>query len=270
MSATIKELSDLEDLRRLSELFAVVWGRPGQPSIDSDILKALSYSGNYVAGGYHDGRLIGGLVGWFGGLSPHESGVKLHMHSHILGVLPGSDARGLGFELKQHQRRWCLERGVRVMEWTTDPLVRRNAYFNLSKLGSRATEYLVNFYGEMTDGINAGEQSDRLLVRWNLDSPEAEAAAAGQPAEPDIEKLRSWGCPAILQVGHSGEPVTNPSSARVHLCQVPEDIVATRHQDPGLAREWRMALRGALGGSLGLGYHISGAARSGWYVLEKQ
>ena len=56
------------------------------------------------------GRLVGGLVGWLGGHPPRE----LHLHSHILGVLPDSEARGLGFELKQHQRRWCLERGVSV------------------------------------------------------------------------------------------------------------------------------------------------------------
>ena len=79
-------------------------------------------------------------MGWLGGHPPHE----LHMHSHILGVLPGSETHGLGFDLKQHQRRWCLARGVTVMEWTTDPLVRRNAYFNVTKLGAEAPTYLVN------------------------------------------------------------------------------------------------------------------------------
>ncbi|MGH7765462.1 MAG: GNAT family N-acetyltransferase [Candidatus Dormibacteraceae bacterium] len=266
MSATIKELSEVHELRELADLLAVVWGRPGEPSLDSDVLKALSHSGNYVAGGYQEGRLIGGLVGWFGGMPPHE----LHLHSHILGVIAGNEARGLGFELKQHQRRWCLERGVKVMEWTTDPAVRRNAYFNLSKLGAHAPAYLVDFYGEMADGINAGEESDRLLIRWTLDAAEVEAAAAGHPSVPDLEKLRGWGCPAILAVGQSEEPVIDRSSARILLCQVPEDIVVIRRNDPGLAREWRMALREALGGSLASGYEIAAATRSGWYVLEKQ
>ena len=111
---SIMELSALEDLRELAELFAVVWGRPGEPPISSDILKALAQSGNYVAGAHAGQRLVGGLVGWLGGVPPRE----LHMHSHILGVLSGSAAHGLGFELKQHQRRWCLERGVKVIEWT--------------------------------------------------------------------------------------------------------------------------------------------------------
>lgn len=267
MSATIKELTDLEDLRQLSELFAVVWGRPGQPSVDTDILKALSYSGNYVSGAFLDGQLIGGLVGWFGGVPPHE----LHMHSHILGVIAGSEARGLGFELKQHQRRWCLEREVKVMEWTTDPLVRRNVYFNLGKLGARAPRYFVDFYGEMTDGINAGEESDRLLIRWRLDSPEAEEAAAGRAPSPETAGLISAGASTILVVGESGEPVSAPSpDARVLLCQVPEDIVELRHSDPALARSWRLALRSALTAAVARGYEITGATRSGWYVLEAQ
>jgi predicted GNAT superfamily acetyltransferase len=261
---SIMELAALEDLHELAELFASVWGRPGEPPISSDILKALAHSGNYVAGAHSGQRLVGGLVGWFGGEPPHE----VHMHSHILGVLAGSDAHGLGFELKQHQRRWCLSRGVKVIEWTTDPLVRRNAYFNLTKLGAGAREYLVNFYGEMTDGINAGEESDRLLISWRLDAASAEAAASGRSPEPNLEHLLGAGASAVLSVGDAGEPVETASSSRVLLCQVPEDIVAVRRTDPALARSWRMALRRMLQGAIAAGYEVTGATRSGWYVLE--
>lgn len=262
MNADIRELSETADLVRLSDLFAEIWGRPDDPS--SDMLKALAHSGNYVAGAFVDGRLVGGLVGWLGG-DPRD---HLHLHSHILGVLPGADTRGIGFELKQHQRRWCLERGVRVMEWTTDPLVRRNAYFNLTKLGAEAPRYLINFYGEMQDGLNKGEQSDRLLIRWQLDSEKAEAAAGGRARELDVEKLLAWRRDAIISVGDSGEPILKKASARVLLCQVPEDIVALRHTNPELAREWRRAVRESLGAAMDSGYAISGATRSGWYVLE--
>jgi predicted GNAT superfamily acetyltransferase len=262
VSAEIRELSELEDLEGLSEMFAVIWGRTGEPPLDTDILKALAISGNYIAGAFHEGRLVGGLVGWLG---PRE---ELHMHSHILGVLPDSEQRGLGFELKQHQRRWCLARGVKVIEWTTDPLVRRNVYFNLTKLGAEAPQYLVNLYGKMRDGINAGEESDRLLIRWRLDSERAERAAAGRLVELDAEKLRQWSSGTILSVGGDGEPVSHESLARVLLCQVPQDIVELRRERPALARQWRLALRDALAPRLGQGYAINGATRSGWYVLE--
>ena len=264
MSTDIRELRDLDDLEDLASLFASIWGRSAELPINSDILKALAVSGNYLAGAFAEGRMIGGLVGWLGGTPPDG----LHMHSHILGVIPGSERRGLGFDLKQHQRRWCLARGVRVMEWTTDPLVRRNAYFNLTKLGAEAPEYFVNFYGLMRDGINAGEESDRLLIRWHLDSDRAEAAAAGDLREPDAEKLRGWSGGTILSVGSSGEPVAKDSSARVLLCQVPEDIVELRRTDPALARSWRVALRDALTRAMAARYAITGATRAGWYVLE--
>jgi len=264
VAVSIRELAKIDDLHALGELFAEVWGRPGEPPINSDILKALAHSGNYVSGAYVDRRLVGGLVGWFGGRPPLE----LHMHSHILGVISGTDGRGLGFELKQHQRRWCLERDVKLIEWTTDPLVRRNAYFNLTKLGARAREYLVNVYGEMTDEINAGEESDRLLISWRLDSESAIAAAAGRGHPPRIEELRRDGAAVALAAGDSGEPVATPSSARVLLCEVPEDIVALRRSDPSLARSWRMALRKTFTDAIAAGYEVSGATQSGWYVLE--
>ncbi len=266
MTFSIRELAEIEDLNQLAELFAVVWGRPGEPPISSDVLKALAHSGNYVSGAYLDNKITGGLVGWFGGVPPHE----LHMHSHILGVLSGSEAHGLGFELKQHQRRWCLARDVNVIEWTTDPLVRRNAYFNLTKLCAHASEYLVNVYGEMADGINAGEESDRLLISWRLDTPAADAAAGGHPPDSRLDELRRDGAVEALSVGDAGEPVATAASARVLLCQVPDDIVALRRSDPSLASSWRMAVRKTFTDALAAGYEVSGATRSGWYVLETQ
>jgi predicted GNAT superfamily acetyltransferase len=260
----ITELKRLEDLRALERLFAEVWERTGEPPIGSDVLMALAHSGNYVVGALEEGRLVGGLVGWLGGSPPDE----LHLHSHILGVLPGGQRRGLGFELKQHQRTWCLDRDVTTIEWTFDPLVRRNAYFNLNKLGAEARDYLVNFYGEMTDGINAGEESDRLLIRWVLDSRNAIAAASGSSHDPLEADLQRWKIDALLAVGAQGEPVPGQSEARVVTCQVPEDIVALRRTDPPLARAWRLAVRKALTSAFAAGYQVTGVTRTGWYVLE--
>lgn len=262
----ISELHELEELRELQALLAAIWDRPDDPPINADLLRALAYSGNYVAGARVNGRLAGGLVGWLGVRVANE----LHMHSHILGVAAGNQVAGVGFALKQDQRRWCLERGLKTVEWTTDPLVRRNAYFNLTKLGARASEYLVNFYGAMTDGLNAGEESDRLLITWQLDSPSAKAAAEGRFSEPLVGGLLRDGAIAILSVGPAGEPVVGEfSAARVLTCQVPEDIVALRHTNPARARIWRLALRQAMIAAFAAGYRVSGATRAGWYVLER-
>ncbi|HEX3507720.1 MAG TPA: GNAT family N-acetyltransferase [Candidatus Dormibacteraeota bacterium] len=263
--ATIRQLRSFAELRELEALLAGIWERPAEPPVNIDLLRALAHSGNYVAGARIDGRLVGGLVGWLG---THAAG-ELHLHSHILGVVVGSQVGGVGFVLKQDQRRWCLERGVKTIEWTTDPLVRRNAYFNLTKLGARASDYLVNFYGAMTDSLNAGEESDRLLITWDLESSAARSAAEGHAFEPDLESLRRDGAAVALAVGTEGEPVAGErSSARVLICQVPEDIVATRHATPAIAHAWRLALRRVLGDAVQSGYSVTGATRTGWYVLE--
>ncbi len=260
MNFAIEELTELHDLHELAELFALVWGRPGEPPISSDILRALAHSGNYLAGTRSEGRLIGGIVGWFGGHPPHD----LHMHSHILGVVSGVEARGLGFALKQHQRRWCLERSVGAVEWTFDPLVRRNAYFNLTKLGAEAARYLVDFYGAMDDGINAGDESDRILIRWELTSEKATQAAEGKPVEPAVDE----GAARVLVVGSVGEPVPGDLRGPTALLQVPDDIVALRRGAPELARAWRHAVRAALGGAMSAGYRVTAVTRDGWYVLQ--
>lgn len=238
-AATIAELRTVDELNELAVLLATIWERPGEPPLDVGTLRALSHSGNYVAGAKLKGRLIGGVVGWLGG----DPSGHLHMHSHILGVQPDTEARGVGFNLKLHQRSWCLDRGITSMEWTFDPLVRRNAHFNLTKLGAEAVEYLVNFYGPMSDGLNAGEESDRLLIRWILDSPKAIAAAEGRPAEPQASNNH-------LIVG------------------VPEDIVAIRRHDAELARRWRHRVRDSLGGAMARGYRVIGLTRNFEYVLE--
>jgi predicted GNAT superfamily acetyltransferase len=240
MSPDITELVDMPEMNELAELFATIWGRPGEPPIDPSTLRALSHSGNYVAAARVNDRLVGGLIGWLGG----DPSNHVHLHSHILGVLPATEARGVGFALKQHQRDWCIARGVMSIEWTFDPLVRRNAYFNLTKLGADAVEYLVDFYGPMGDGINAGDESDRILIRWDLESDKARAAAAGRPLEP------------------------RPGPGAL-LVQVPEDIVAIRRRDAELARRWRHEVREALGGAMSRGFHITGFTRDFEYVLSR-
>ena len=229
----------MPQMHELAELFATIWGRPGEPPLDSSTLQALSHSGNYVAAAYSGNRMVGGLIGWLGGRPPDD----LHLHSHMLGVLPDTEARGVGFGLKQHQRTWCMDRGVTSIEWTFDPLVRRNAYFNLVKLGADAVEYLVDFYGSMDDGINTGDESDRIVIRWNLRSEKAEAAAAGRPSEPRVD-------------------------AGALLVQLPEDIVAIRRDNNALASRWRHQVREALGGAMSRGYRVTGFTRAFEYVLS--
>ena len=176
----VRELLEVADLREVESLLASIWRTASdKPPVNTDILRALAHTGCYVAGAYDDGALVGASVGFLGGATG-----DLHLHSHITGVVPDAQGRHIGLALKEHQRAWCLERDVHVVTWTFDPFVRRNAWFNLHRLGADVVELVPDFYGEMRDGINAGLASDRFVVRWDLDVATSRPALA--PVEGDV------------------------------------------------------------------------------------
>jgi predicted GNAT superfamily acetyltransferase len=266
----IRELSELPDLAAACDLFAAIWRTPpSNPAMTAEILRALTKAGNYASGGYDlaTGELLGACVGFFG---PPAHG---SLHSHIAGVAPPGLGRGLGFALKVHQRAWCLHRGVTTMEWTYDPLVRRNAYFNLVKLGARPVEYLPHFYGDMTDGINDGGDSDRLLIRWDLLSPRTAAASAGRSRPASAAADRGRGARVALSAGPEGWPAPESFCIRglepaALLVGVPEDIEGMRTSDPACAVAWRGALRDVLAPLMAEGARVTGFDRDGWYVVS--
>jgi predicted GNAT superfamily acetyltransferase len=261
----IRGLGELPELLDLERVFSDIWRREEAPPLSAELMRALAHSGNYVAGAYHGDRLVAGLVGFLGLVPSHE----LHLHSHILGVLPDVQLRGTGFALKQHQRTWSLERGIGEITWTFDPLVRRNGYFNVCKLGADILEYHVDFYGRMGDGINGDGASDRVLAQWRLRSPRAEAAAAGRPQEPELDALLREGAEIALETGEDGAPVAHAVSGPLLLCHTPADIVALRQERPDLTDAWRADLRASFGAALRNGYAADGMTRSGWYVLRR-
>jgi predicted GNAT superfamily acetyltransferase len=257
---SIVELDRVDQHQAMAELLRRVWGAPSVDALmNPATLRAMSHSGNYVAGAYRDGELVGAAVAFLG---------IDHLHSHITGVLPGGQGAGVGFALKQHQRDWALRRGIGTVRWTFDPLVRRNAFFNLHKLGARVHEYLPDFYGEMHDGINDGDATDRLYVWWELSSPRAVQAAAGGLPEVDIAAARAGGA-AVWLDRVDGEPVRRPyDHAELVLVAVAEDIEQARRHNPALGSRWRLAVRDALSAALGGPYKITMMSRDGWYVLE--
>ncbi len=266
----VADLHDIAEHHQVAKLFIEVWKTSVQDApCTPQLLRAFAHSGNYVAGARLDGQIVGAAVAF---LHPGRDGLALH--SHITGVSDAVQGRNVGFALKQHQRAWALARGIPRINWTFDPLVRRNAWFNLVKLGAEGIEYLPHFYGPMADAINAGDETDRCLVSWRLESGRAGAAASGNAAEASLEALRAAGARVALSEGPDGRPVAaDPTdleepAAGALLAWVPPDIVALRASDPALGLRWRRALRAAMGAAMRRGLVATGMTRSGWYVLE--
>ncbi|WP_323374068.1 hypothetical protein, partial [Plantactinospora alkalitolerans] len=262
---TVRHLADLAELRAVHRLYEGIWRPdPTNPPVTMELLRALAKAGNYVAGAYDGGLLVGACVGFFG--PPRERS----MHSHIAGVSGAALGRNVGFALKLHQRAWALRRGVATIAWTFDPLVCRNAYFNLSKLAAVPAQYLPNFYGAMNDGINGNDDTDRLLVSWELAAATVVAACARSLAPRDVEVERAAG--AVVALGRSARnrPATGRTDGNVLLVAVPADIATVRRTDPGAAREWRVAVRGVLAPLMAEGARVVGFDRSGWYVVTRE
>jgi predicted GNAT superfamily acetyltransferase len=261
----VRELTDLADLEAVYRLYDRIWRPdPSNPPVTTEMLRALSKAGNYVSGAYDGDELVGACVGFF---SPPADEA---LHSHIAGVSAAALGRGVGYAVKLHQRAWALARGAQTIAWTFDPLVRRNAYFNLAKLAATPAEYLPNFYGGMNDGINGDDETDRLLVHWPLAAPEVVAACAGTLRHVDAAALREAGAAVALGRGTTHAPVRGALDSATILVAVPADVEALRGTDPGLAKEWRVALREVLGPLLTGGARVNGFDRAGWYVLSRE
>jgi predicted GNAT superfamily acetyltransferase len=253
----VRPVSDLAGLAALDRVFAGIWAEPGGSLLSTELLRALAKSGNYVAGAFDGDTPVGAAVAFFAAPAERE------LHSHITGVAAAALGRGVGFALKLHQRAWALGRGIATISWTFDPLVGRNAHFNLVKLAARPSEYLPNFYGVMHDRINGDDDSDRLLVRWELGAPAVVAACAGRP---DPGRLPPAAV-AALRRSAAGEPVPGPRHGPALLVAVPEDIEELRRRDPGGARRWRVAVRDTLTALLGAGARCTGFDREGGYIM---
>lgn len=238
--AQIQLVSTIADTEAMSAFFMQVWA-DGPEVVPFDLALAVQHVGGYSAVAKLDGTIVGASFG-FQGVHESFSGQRI-LHSHVT----AATVPGVGFALKQHQKTWALEQGIDAITWTFDPLVRRNAVFNFEKLGAIGVEYLPNFYGTMTDAINAGDDSDRLFAYWPLSQRAVESTGA-------------------IATDNSA---ANPSEVSAILVELPEDIESLRKTDLAEALEWRARVREVLEPAIADGYRVTGILNRQSLVLEK-
>jgi predicted GNAT superfamily acetyltransferase len=226
---SLLELTEPADVARVYSVIEQVWG-PEQ-GVPPELLRAFQHAGVALYGARSEDRFVGFVLGFLG----FAGGI--HLHSHMLAVVPGQEGHGAGYALKLAQRAACLDQGIDEIRWTFDPLVARNAWLNLGKLGTVAYRYFPGFYGEMTDRLNRGDRSDRFEVRWVLTSERVDRAIAGRPARPSSPGkpvLVAEGDPAVPRPASTGSP-PGPGTT----VQIPRDHQAIKARDPALASSWR-------------------------------
>lgn len=167
----VRKCKELEEFQGCVELQRQIWGEADLEVEPVTAFVVAAHTGGQVLGAFDGGSMIGYTLAVVG----VRNGVP-YLHSHMTGVLSSYRDKGVGRMLKLFQRDEALSRGIRLVQWTFDPLELRNAHFNLNRLGAICREYLPNLYGVTTSPLHRGLATDRLLVEWRLDSARVVAA----------------------------------------------------------------------------------------------
>ena len=201
--------------------------------ITPNLLQAMVHSGAYLSGAFVDGNCVGAAFAF-----PATTG-GLHLHSHMTAVLDNFRDKGIGYALKVDQYKWAKLNNYKEITWTFDPLVARNAKLNILKLGVDISAYYPNFYGDMPDELNAGDESDRVMASLKVvgDVPTPKTA------------------------------ITTPDKSAV-LIAIPDDIVAIRVKDIAENLRWRRSVRDEFMGALARGGKVIGFSTNNEYVVQ--
>jgi len=147
--------------------------------------------------------------------------------------------------------------GVTRMYWTYDPLVARNAHFNINRLGARVSEYVPDMYGTDTgSAMHGGVGTDRFIVVWpiasaNGDAPSASGTAAGRM--PDRAPVLNEGAIDGRHFDVARFDGALPAALRI---EIPSDIARLQAESVADAVRWRANTRQAFQWALARGYHV--------------
>ncbi len=263
----IRALQHIEEMQAVVALQGAVW--PGIQPVPEHLLLTAAHHGGLVLGAFEGETLLGFVFGFLG-LHSHRGQTILKHNSDMLGVLPAARGRGLGPALKRAQWQLVRQQGIELITWTYDPLESRNAHLNIATLGAIARNYHPNLYGEMTDGLNAGLPSDRLLAEWWVNSRRVNQRLSRAPRRPlDLAHYLSaetlllnttaltaggWPRPASDELHLLEDPAARPPLA---LFEIPADFRALKAAEPDLAHEWRLYTRLAFDLLLHHGYLVT-------------
>ncbi|QHN03346.1 GNAT family N-acetyltransferase [Granulicella sp. WH15] len=177
----IRALSTFAELERCVELQLETWGYSSGDVIPRKMFIVANRIGGQVLGAFDGDTIVGFLMA----IPGIRNGVP-YLHSHMLAVLPEYRNYGLGRRMKLAQREDALARGIRLIEWTFDPLEIRNAHLNITRLGAIVRRYQPDFYGPSSSPLQGGLPTDRLYAEWWLGSERVQRVLRGESAKAEM------------------------------------------------------------------------------------
>jgi predicted GNAT superfamily acetyltransferase len=281
----IRPLTTLSDFHAAEEVTRAAWDSDDIDIVPLHIMLTMAKNGGVALGAFAQDRLVGFVLGFLGTSQRYgpeaPAAVKLKHCSHMLGILPDWQSRGVGYALKVAQREAVLNQGLRLITWTYDPLESKNARLNIAKLGAVCNTYIVDLYGELNDDLNRGLATDRFQVDWWIAARRTETRLTRQRPPLKLQHYLDVGTPVInavqwddrdLPVCHN--PIEPPAADRF-LVEFPADFQAVRRTDPALALRWRLHLRAICTAAFASGYtvidyvHEPGPRARSCYILQR-
>lgn len=219
----IRVLNSIAEFDEAVRLQQEIWGFRDIELLPRRLFVVASKVGGQVLGAFDGEQMIGFLLA-IPGLKPGEGRPWTYLHSHMAGVLPEYRDRKIGRMLKLEQRRLALSAGIRLVEWTFDPLELRNAWFNIERLGAVVRRYVLNQYGVTSSTLHGGLPTDRCVAEWYLDARRVQALLEGGAAEERTVEAR-----IVIPANVAELRDADPKAAREIQASVSEQFVeATR------------------------------------------
>ena len=266
----IRALASQADYAACVELQRDTWGRSFNDAVPESILLVSQKVGGVVAGAF---TRAGRLMGFVFGMTGVENGDVVHW-SDMLAVRPEAQNLRVGRRLKEFQREAVAKVGARVIYWTYDPLVARNAHLNFNVFGVRAVEYARDMYGDDTGSdLHRGIGTDRLIVAWPVSDGEIARRKRETAAARQAEVYRSAPIVGDPEWPDQRKDGTIGMSDHLRLA-VPRDVSALQSADSKRAAMWRASTRAAFEAAFAKGYRVDGfhvAANEdrGFYLLTQ-
>jgi predicted GNAT superfamily acetyltransferase len=259
----IKLLESPEEMTLVEDLQRAVWPGSETDVVPAHVFITAVHNGGMVIGAFQGEELIGFVFG-FPGLDFTPDGPRPKHCSHMMGIKPGQRDSGVGFALKRAQWQMVRKQGIDHITWTYDPLLSRNAYLNIAKLGTVCNTYRRSEYGDMRDGLNAGLPSDRFQVDWWVNTRRVERRLGNRSRGPlkleDFSKAELHPLYTPL-VGTSGllQPPEHFSTleGNLLLAEIPSNFNAVKEADFAIARDWRFFSREVFETAFATGYIVT-------------